>query len=404
LPNLNHKYTQLLFHHLWLIGLVCCLSSCQTRLNIAGDKHKTVAAKWYALANYTQSDVVNYGVSITAELGIELINQKEAFKLTNFKISNKVKRQDINLLSPVFEQKYICIPLCFQLLEYVNFSGIDGATLLDNFFSEHEFELFQFYGDMVLLNPLLESLAEKDPILLSVYLQSLAYKGTTFDSIEAFTLFFEESLSTAAFENFVNNPVDIYAQQLQDYQATPSAYWSNIANIEQDGWIPDTVNSGELLTEGSSQTEENLQPESLWDAGLSSAPEIIWQLESTLVDTSDLKPLSIMNDKSIIDRITPYQKHLTTAVEQLWEEARALNILVGQNVCSYRENLFGQVLAITSGSIEVNLLGQAKVIKDGVITTPKDGSLLDSNLELYFIPLIDRKTFPKEAVVSCLLE
>jgi hypothetical protein len=435
---------------LW--GAMLVLISCQTALQIAGSDHKLVAAKWNALAEYAQSNIVAYGVTVSARLVIERQDDKEVFKLDSIKFSTDVSVREFNLLTPSFEHKYICLPQCFQLLEYVNFNGESGATLLVDFFNQHEFELFQFYGDLVILSNSLRDLAAKDQPLLKAYLRSLALKNQQFDSTKTFISFLEEMLTEKALAEFLENPDVPMSVFIKNYQVAPNEQWTNDVNLEvaeymnQDEPAPEQqwLSAAELSPEIFEVTQGEflpapplLAPEQQWLNATDLSPEILevtqgesqpvpslFAAEQQWLNAAELSPkmLDVNKDETEPDRtlLAPEQKWLS-AVEMpsemalftlalysdaslLWEEAQQLPIVVGQNFCSYQENLFGVVKSLSDNTVEVSLLGQAKIINDGLIKNLPRGGLFNLNIELSFLPMTGNKVFNKTEIATCFLE
>ncbi|KXI27661.1 hypothetical protein [Paraglaciecola hydrolytica] len=356
-----------LFRTTLLIILLLGLGACQTRLKIAGTKHQKVAAKWHGLAQYAESKIVNYGVTITANLVIEAIDDKPAFTLQNIKFSEHENVQNINLLTPSFEHKYICLPLCFQLLEYVAFDGVDSATLLDSFFSEHEFELFQFYGDLVILSERLDTLANRDNGLLRAYLLSLTRKKESFGSTKEFIAYWDNSLALGMFEQFMRNPVDIDSDFLQDYRQTPDRRWRRTGT---------NANNNSQYGENTYNENDDILPNEHWLASSQPTPE------SSAFQFLEGQVEEVLN----------------------WEDGRQLAIVIGENVCSYENNLFGVVTNDNGNQVEVNVLGQAKTFKDGVVQDVASGSLFNSISSLYFIPMQEMQSFAKADVATCYIE
>jgi hypothetical protein len=382
---------------------------CQSTLDVAGGEHKTVAEKWLELSKYAESSIDNYGVIVTARLATTV---DKKFKLTHFKINNSPSRQDINLLAPNFEHKYICSPVCSQLIEYVSFSGDDGTTLLTNYFDRHEFELFKFYGDIQLLNKQLVKLAKYDQLLLKSYLTSLAYQETSFESAKEFIQFLTTALTLSSLEHFEDNPEDLLSHFLKSYQAIRGSQWRGVSQ-EQDEWSDITKEQDKWsvitkeLNEWSAITKEQEQwadisqeqdewtistdiPELAWSTDPNSLPEAIWLQEKAgqTFSTDGIKSTNNISDD-----------------EQLsWQSAKASPIKVGYNVCSYKGSFFGLVSAISSDKVMVNVLGQAKIIIEGIVYPARDGDLFTMNEDLYFSPLSEKKQFEKSDIASCRLE
>jgi len=375
------------FKVLFLVFLYFYLVGCQSsQLNSAGEEHKTVAEKWYALANYAKSGVLQYGVTVTAQLHVEVKNQQQIFKLTNFKFNQKESRQDINLLAPSFTHKYICSPVCYQLLEYVNASGHDGATLLSNYFSKHEFELFKFYGDMSILNDPLSKLADKNRSLLISYLHALSVQDLSFNSSKEFNVFLAEAFTLESFERYIEDP-----SALENYVASPpvfsSEFLKNHLITPDDQW-------SEGLNEGISDGLNKEQNDWLVDA---LSPEL-------LIDTYLPLPLDTWLTAGVVDGVEYFQQQSTDENILSWQAAKAVPLIIGQNVCSYQDGFFGVVSSVEQGKVSVDLLGQAKLVQDGAIYPVGKGALFNSNSELYFLPEQGNKTFTKTDVATCYFE
>jgi hypothetical protein len=389
--NLAKRHIRLTSKFLFISCVVLGMEGCQSTLDVAGGEHKVVTEKWMELSKYAESNIESFGVTITAQLEISIDNK---FKLNNFKINTLSTKQDINLLAPNFDNKYICSPMCYQLIEYVNFSGENGATLLTNYFDRHEFELFKFYGDIQLLNKQLVKLAQHDELLLKNYLTLLAYQGASFESAKELIQFLTTALTKKALESFAENPDDLFSLMLKSYKviykvqgmgsSNEQDEWTTDVSIEQNEWADVTREQDEWtisteILEIAMLSESNLQPEALW---LNEAPI---QKKSTEGNETN-------------NNITP------DADLYSWQAAKALPILVGNNVCSYKESYFGVVEAISFDKITVNILGQAKIINEGIVYPANEGELFTMNENLYFSPLTEKKFFKKSDVASCSLE
>jgi hypothetical protein len=81
-----------------------------------------------------------------------------------------------------------------------------------------------------------------------------------------------------------------------------------------------------------------------------------------------------------------------------------MEIVVGEYVCSYQTNLFGVVTAFNGKTVEVNIRGQAKTFKDGVVQDVETGSLFGANPNLFFIPMSKQQNFTEADIATCYLE
>jgi len=367
------------------------LFSCQSQLDIAGEEHKTAAEKWYALANYTQSDLTKFGVTITAQLSV--VEETQTFKLTNFKINNNETRRDINLLAPYFESKFICKSECYQFLEYVNENEVKGETLLSHYFSQHEFQLFKLYGDIVILNESLQNLAKINTPLLPSYLKYLSEQNISFTEPKDFILYLEMALSEKSFSAFLANPKGLYREFLENYNMQPNTGWSNDTNKETSMWSSNEQSEPDYQLEFTLEGEESKS----WSSE-SISPSLKW---STNGKTTVTKDWEVQHSE---DALWSNDIGLKEKEVSLWKAAKKLPIVVGQNVCSYEDNFFGVVVSIDNDKVEVLLLGQAKMIKDGVVESIAKGSLFQSNGEFYFFPESGKQIFSTSEVATCYLE
>lgn len=409
---------------------LCCfiVFGCQSRLDVAGGEHKVVTEKWMELSKYAESNLDDYDVTITARLAIK---ENKKFKLTHFKVNTLPTRQDINLLAPSFDNKYICSPLCFQLIEYVNGLGENGSTLLTNYFDRHEFELFKFYGDIQLLNKQITKLAKYDQRLLKSYLTSLAHQGASFELAKEFVQFLTAALTISAMENFKDNPEILFSHILKNNQiftdtskeqhkwttnnkevidwvndfqelnewtdiTTEQANWEDISKVSAEGneWVNvsnEQVSWAMANKEKDGWLISTAVPELIWSNKGAQQPEALWLKDTILQNTST-------DDINSSATSTPQENDLS------WQTARTFPIKVGHNVCSYQESYFGVVVEILAEKVIVNLLGQAKVINEGVIYPADAGGLFTISDNLYFSPLTGKKSLNTSDVASCSLE
>jgi hypothetical protein len=449
LGNLNFTTWQIWLKYSMLLASIFVLLSCQTPLKIAGSEHKLVAAKWYALSAYAESEIVDYGVTVSARFNVIREDDKEIFKIEGIKFSPYANERQLDLLNPFFEQKYICLPQCYQLLEYVNFNGKTSGSMLANFFEQHEFELFQFYGDLVVLSDKLKQLSNNNPTFIRSYLRFLAESNQEFDSTKSFIQFLEEALSENAIQQFVDNPGLGISDYLRKYQISADSRWSvhdiseaiesvtELKSPESEGLFPEQLwteqeglSSERLWTES-----EGLFPEQLWTEPEGLSPERLWTesegafLEQLWTESEELLPEQQL---TVLEQLLPEQQWAMAEPFQIesrwlvteddspdmilftsrsdndnlytWEDAKILPIVVGQNACSYEENLFGIVTAITNATVIVKLLGQVKVLSEGIILELPSGGMFTPSDSLFFLPRTESMVFDKKDIAACYLE
>jgi hypothetical protein len=336
--------------------MLLILVSCQSALQQAGEQHKTAVDKWQALANYAASDLLNYGLIITTKLIIRNVEDQARYQFIDIKLATSEDPFNINMLTPSFDQKYICHPKCVQFNEYFTTPGESTYTLLSAYFDEEEFRLFQFYADIVLLNDQLALLSEISPDHLMAYLNWLGSQQKSFDALASFSNYLEKVLSIESYRYFIEHPVYI--------QSAESA--KHYLHLSQS-------------------------PESQWGAKSGIGADISAPLETAA--WLDQEP---MENKAIYQPVKQ--------VESTWRQAQLLTVEVGDNVCSYLENKFGVVTAITGNEIEVALTGQIKTIADGLIKNMSPGSLFQLVEGVNFYPAQELQIFLKTDIGPCLIE
>lgn len=408
---LFNKTNHLFGHFIFISWVVLGMSACQSTLDIAGGEHKVVTEKWLALSKYAESNIEKFGVTITAQLANTNDNK---FRLTNFRINTLATKQDINLLTPYFENKYICSPRCYQLIEYVNFTGENGATLLTNYFDRHEFELFKFYGDIYLLNKQLRKLAEFDEPLLKNYLLLLAYQSISFESAKEFIQFLTHSLTINALERFAEDPEDLFFHMLKRYKvindglvmsnSSEQDEWADVSK-ELDDWSDDPTKESDHWVEVSSEQDEWVGAsieQDKWTI-LTEPPEL------ALLNNAIIQPDTVWVNESPEQHFSGKDMDAKVALATdtaplYWLTAKENPILVGHNVCSFKESFFGVVIAKSDDKVTVNILGQAKIISEGIVYPANAGDLFTMAENLYFIPLTEKRTFDKSDIASCSIE
>ncbi len=376
---LNRNFVQPRF---FLLIIFFIMAGCQTKLDMAGQEHKLVSDKWYALAQYADSKISHYGISVSARMSIEAGENGYVFKLSSFQFTDSVSNQEIDLLNPSFENKYLCNPECFQLLEFVELEQKSGATLLTDFFTAHEFELFQLYADLVILSDQIDSLVKLDTTLFTSYLKGLALNKKQFETTQSFSLFLEQALTQEAIIDFINTKSGANSAFLESFKIEPNQLW---ISAEQEENYEDYrgVERSWLQAEQATPDEIAMQEynknsnEDISDSLLSSPESMHWQLLS--IDRSSEAILS-------------------------WSQAKKIPILQGQNVCSFNQNYFGTVANNDEKEIEINLLGRAITMVDGMLRDFESGALFSNYTELEFIPEVGTKIFPIEDIATCYLE
>ncbi len=354
---------------LCLVSLL--LFGCQTTVEIAGNEHRTVVEKWQELARYAESKLVQYPMTITAELAISDKAGEARYVLKNIQLSASENSYNVNLVQPSFTHKYICHPVCNQLLEFIPIEENKGATILSLYFNHHEFELFEFYGHLYRLNDAIGLLDVIDAGHVEEYLGTIVQEQIRVNDLREFMLYLSDRLSAGAYENFLNNS-DVAGKPRHQLAGAGSARdFSQTMPSESDHW---NLNVG----------KNNKAPES--DLWVAHAGE----------EAKRWSPiLSVTNYTPTIDW-TP-----GSLEKEAWRRARKLPFTLEDYVCSYKQNSFGWVTRVSDTDVTVELMGQAKVVRDGMISDVEDGFLFSDSKSISFIPIKGKKTFKLNEVAAC---
>lgn len=356
------------------------ISSCQSSLDIASDKHQTSAEKWYALAQYSSTTLAPFSLKVTAKLSHFNSLPEMDLRFTEIKLSNETTPFTINLLAPDFENKYICTPVCIQLVEYLIDHKVDdnpklnSDTALSQYFKKHEFELFQFYSDMFILGDQLARLAKEDPVNLDSYLQWLSNTAESSFTLSAFTQLFKEKLTIELYKEFLNNPTNIIY----------------ILGISQNN----NLLLGNEQTSPQQVSKKTANPDDLWSSEPSSPEVKLWSNELSPAEMTlwSFQPSS------------PEMKLWTSIINvspKSWFEPAVHKLDIKDTVCSYRENYFGIVQSVSLENVSVWVLGQAKIKQDGIVSNPEEGELFKESIKSTFIPINELKKFSLLDVSLC---
>jgi hypothetical protein len=341
---------------IFTIALFLSITGCQTKLGVAGDNHKTVTAKWGELGRYAESEIGQYGVTITAKLKHEYMTKKTEFTLWDIQLAISETSFDIDLLVPSFEDKYICTPVCYQLTEYQPNLDITGNTLLTEYFTNHEFELFKFYGDLLLLNKNLSILKNENPLLLNKYLNWLAENAKSFSDFNEFSHYLNATLTPAAMAKFVNLRSVYTQERLSTFLPTPDKKW----------------------------TDDNLDPpDKKWTDDNFDSPDKNWELSKFELNKAN------MQNEGIVMYNTGNK---SLSIKKL---------KIGTQVCTITENYFGNLKNIDGSEYIVNIRGQAKLEIDGAIFDAPKGTILSPSSQVSFLPLDKLMSFNRDELKQC---
>lgn len=348
------------------------LPGCQSPQRIAGSDHKLVVDKWNALSQYAHGVLNQYDISLGTRLSVNENNGIQAFHLSDFKFLRKTSALQIDLLAPSFNHKIICTPECSFLNEYID-DYLINATLLKQYFDEVEFELFKFYGDIVLLEGILKTLEEIDENLFAQYLRWLIAQNKGFNSLNEFTDYLNEKLSEDEFFNFINDPIKMYSLIELDKSLDVISPFENDISNRENSFI-----AKELL---------DIEPEFMFTKpnDLQEIPSVA--LESELWTSIEIGAdglISVFNSNDID-----------------WQSLKGVEILIGEQVCSYEENYFGFVTEIVGRKFLVFIVGQMKEKSDSILKSAMNGAIFSQTEEQYFSMVKQNITFMRDEIAPC---
>lgn len=354
------------------ISISVFLAACSTPIKQAGEEHATAIGKWNELARYAETKFINYPVAITAQLALVKQDAAHAYQLRNIQLSKKENSYTINLLAPNFEHKYICSPICYQLLEYVENSPTSGSTLLNEYFALHEFELFSFYGELYKMNEKLDQLSRYNASGLNDYLHYISHENRQFQALDSFASYLSDHLDIANYQAFLDDPK---AKTLREKSSQVGSIFKQALDANAGWSYPSASKSPEIH---------------LWQH-LQAGETSNWMLlpESNNWLASDFKP--------------KHAKELPSdnVVSGAWLMAKNIDLQPNSYVCSYSDNKFGRLARMSNNNVEVELIGQAKLLQDGILYDLEEGALFNGHPSISFLPLQGTQSFSSLNVAMC---
>jgi len=359
--------------NIFLTCVLFSLCSCQSNLQIVGDKHKTSIEKWHELAKFSESDLNSFKVKLVASFSLN-DESSNLYQLNNFRISVTESSFDINLLHPSIEQKYLCDPVCKQLAELIISESDEAGVLSDFYFDQSEFDLFKFYGDLYLLNNNVSHFNKYSPLLVDEYLLFLAQQNQLFSNINDFMVYLKEALNKEAFYAFINNPHN----RFKTLSKSP---------LESDNWnqeplvnLPENMNKVVL---------ESYQ----WNQEQNSTEILFWNNDQELAETL------FWNDKQSI----PESSNNSNEIEDSNNDkpVNKNNIYIGDIVCHGPSNSFGLAQAVTGKTVTVQIAGVLRVYSEGVLMTPKPNEILIKKGKIDFVAVNEQQQYFIDEIEKC---
>jgi hypothetical protein len=329
-----------------LVLALSSLSGCQSQLDIAGQDHALVVKKWQELAKYTDKSTFNNPFIIVGKLAVDRQSEDHKFVLTDIHFTQEETHFELNLIRPSFENKYICMPVCLQLTEYFS-NNQDNTTMLYRYFEQQEFELFKFYGDVVLQNDSINELLAFSPVAATQYINWLIRKEQKFQDLVSLTAFLKVALTKENIILFLNTPDDFYMDLL--------------------------TNSQNMLDESN-----------------------VWNLNDVTADTDNWTN-------------TPTEDEAFLTLNRLGQELRVQNWLeikdnalaIGDQVCSFEKNEFGVVTEIIGNKVQVRLVGKLIKLIDGSQASTRPGDIYNREIQHNFTSISSDEVYQASAIALC---
>jgi hypothetical protein len=324
--------------------LLSLLTACASQKEHAAKDFKLSLEKWQALTQFSESFLEQTPIKVITSISKNYYVDS-GFKLTNFRLSLSESATEINLLKPNITSKYICNRNCVYLSELVVLKNKELDIVSNIYFEANEFELFEFYSKLYLLNTKVEKYTQvNDPLFLR-YLAWLAMYNPPIDDINDFISYLEQVLDEKSFFDFVNDPKKRFVAK--DNSPLDSKLWTHEDLSLSDKW-----------------TEEQIP----W--GNSAEEQISWESSA-----------------------------LTTVASTKAQQAHLIDI--GDVVCVGVFNQFGIVSQIIGNKIEVALRGELRVFSNGILSEDIANSILKLNGKIDFIEINKTQLFSETELVKC---
>ena len=351
------------------------LMGCQSAQQIAGDEHKLVVDKWRALSKYAHGVLNRYNISLGTRLSVDATNEKNPFILDDFQLLHKTSALKIDLLNPSFERKIICTPECSFITEYMADSSIN-ATLLKQYFDDIEFELFKFYGDLVLLEGAFKELEEINQALFPKYLLWLITENKSFNSLIGLTEYLNKSLSKSNFIEFINDPSKRYSLIEFDESLNPIFPFKSDYGNSDNQELSVIESNGELT---------NIEPEFI----LTEQPG--WQENVEAIIESEFWPETLSSNDGVVASIS--------SAESSWSLLKELDVSLGDQVCSFQEESQEQIQDVVDQITMSRIYLQE--LPDSIVKDAIPGTIFMQPLEERFSIIKQNIVFSQDAIAPC---
>ena len=352
------------------LSLILLLGACTSTMDESAQQHAKDVKKWKELASYAGDELKYWDYTVTAEIKVDMDGEQKQFKLADVKLGNKSLTKRIDLLSPEFAEKFVCGEECEFVSLYKGSEGIN-PTALSQFFEASEGQFFRFYGKMLNVNEKLKLYRETVPNYLKMLLVRVIHTNKSYDS----ELEFIDELSSLLEEENFRRFIETDTLDGQEKRIVMEDITTDLPteNPHMDG-LP-------------------------WNNGSDVQENRVSQFDLHYAD-----PMESTEDESImlafVEREEQELLNSQFRVETL-KSARAVVINVGDTVCTFSDNRFGEVESITGDDLMVKLVGTAKMIVDGLKTEAPEGYLYGNLQNVHFVRLHGSDIYNRSDLSAC---
>tara|TARA_R110001583_G_scaffold9788_2_gene45932 strand:- start:47601 stop:48707 length:1107 start_codon:yes stop_codon:yes gene_type:complete len=357
--------------NVFVLILILLISACSNQIDNAGDDFKVSLDKWEALTRFSESFLektsMKVVVSINNNSGVN-----NGFKLSGFRLSLSESASEINLLRPNITSKYLCNVNCVYLSELVRLKNKELDVISNIYFETNEFEFFDFYSKLYLLNVKVEKYTKVNEPLFLRYLEWLSLNSPPINDINLFIAYLEQVFEEKSFLDFVNDPSKRFVSIDNFPQENKS--WTHSDLLLNNEWS-DEVTSWDSSPPPTMPWDSRPPPAMPWDS--SPPPAMPWENNSF----SDIE--------MAIGQNTPIKVQQPSFID------------ISDVVCIGEFNQFGIVTQIIGNNIEVEIRGELRVFTNGVLSRADANSILKLSGKIYFIDINKTQLFSRAELVKC---
>ncbi len=365
-------------------------------------------------AAFRPNDIFNrYELKIFASVKWKKRTDASSYRFENIQIGGDSDSYTFNLLHPQFSGKMACGWYCEYIDQPITRPVIGPYTMLDKIYEGQQSELLNFYDSLKRLNDRLLSVDPDYLHLMPSIIDRLATTPMGFESLAHvvgyLNDYFDDIDFAAEFERLpaVDGVITADAQdtaqlpenQVQAAEQDDSDSTITVDTLTQTPAIAETAIDSQPFDYGerneSSQFLDTPNPDSALLASFEAAPLMPYMLQSEPPPAPQYTPPPAP--------VAVSDPAKSTTDNSLWSTLNQREINIGQFVCSYQDNYFGEVAAINGQTVNVALKGQAKSLKDGLFVAAEPGVLFLTDADFSYLQSEDSKTFTQHQLAPCFL-